>query len=75
MIKSLKEIDEQLEIVEASGVSYEVNPSQFIAIAAPLLIKICELAKVLTRGTNLRKAERLQPTSPHFIEKIPMTGV
>ena len=49
MIKSLKEIDEQLEIVEASGVSYEVNPSQFIQLAAPLLIKICELAKVLTR--------------------------
>lgn len=48
MIKSLKEIDEQLEVVESSGISYEVNPSQFIQLAAPLLIKICELAKVFT---------------------------
>lgn len=48
MIKSLKEIDAELEIVEASGISHEINPSQFIQAVAPLLIKICELIKTIT---------------------------
>jgi hypothetical protein len=48
MIKELKEIEAEMELHENVHVNPSVNPAAFIVIVAPLIIKICELIKVIT---------------------------